>query len=114
LLFATGGALPRPPPRRRELGDVSHLTELGGRAAGRHRVDRGARRWQQQRRPVSIERIGIGASTVLLATFAATPAGSVAPGAPPTMNALPPAIEVEQQSSRRRRHPLRRCRPHRR
>jgi PAS domain S-box-containing protein len=93
-LFATDGALLHATPSAlSRLGKVTHLTALGaaplgavalaaGRASGRNAAGR-----------ISIERVGTGGSTVLLATFANLSAGdaaSVEPQAEPTQAIAPP------------------------
>ena len=90
-LFATDGALLHATPAAQAwLGRASDLAALGtaplgavALAAGRAEGDHGIGK-------VLLERIGTGASTVLLATFSSTPGESVAPAEPPPAQAPPP------------------------
>jgi PAS domain S-box-containing protein len=94
-LFATDGTLLHATASAHAmLGKVTHLTALGaaplgavaltaGRAAGRNKAGR-----------IQIERIGTGASTVLFASFTATPAEATASLAPPVADVAPPPVQA--------------------
>jgi len=98
-LFATDGSLLHATAAAQtRLGKVTHLTALGAAPLGAIALTAGRAAGSNSAGRISIERIGTGASTVLLATFAATPAESVAPVASPATDAVPPPVEVEQPS----------------
>ena len=96
-LFATDGALLHATDAAQaRLGKVSHLTALGAAPLGAIALTAGRADGSNSAGRISIERIGTGASTVLLATFAAPPAEFAAPVASPASDAEPPLVEAEQ------------------